>query len=208
MAKAPADRIAAALEALEAGFPSEAARKRALDNLNRAYSTIQEAAFDAICTAARGIEGDPDAQHALFRENELPFDLHQVRDRHFPTLERFGAQHALVRDLIALRATIKAADIKPAPQRDPDAQRAEIVRKTILEELQHRKEAYVQGLDIARLLGGLAVTVNAHLVYGHKRAIFTRSFFYLNGQLTALRTILAIAGTFERERKEAEAKAS
>lgn len=208
MAKAPADRIAAALEALEAGFPSEAARKRALDDLNRAYTTIRNAAFDAVCTAVRARQGDTAAQDALFADNALPYDLHQVRDRHFPALERFSPQHALVRDLIALRATIKAADIKPAPQRDPDAQRAEIVRKTILEELQHRKEAYVQGLDIARLLGGLAVTVNAHLVYGHKGAIFTRNFFYLNGQLTALRTILAIAGTFERERKEAEAKAS
>lgn len=205
MAKDPADRIAAALEALEAGFPSEAARKRALDNLNRAYSTIQEAAFDAICSAARGLDGDTAAQDALFADNALPYDLHQVRDRHFPALERFSPQHALVRDLIALRAAIKAATINPAPQRDPDAQRAETVRKSILEEIQHRRETYVRGLDLARRFGGLRVSVNAHLVYGHKGAIFARTFFYLNGELTALQTILAIADTLKRE---TDAKAS
>ena len=202
MAKAPADRIAAALDALDAGFPSEAARKRALDDLNRAYCSIRDAAFDAICSAVRQIAAetaDDDACTALFRENELPYDLHQVRDRHFPILERFGAQHALVSDLVALRAAIKAAPINPAPQRDPAGQRAETVRKSILEELQRRKETYVRGLDLARRFGGLRVSVNAHLVYGHKGAVFTRNFFYLNGELTALQTIIAIADTLERE---------
>lgn len=199
MAKAPADRIATALGALEAGFPSEAARKRALDDLNRAYTTIREAAFDAVCTAVRALDGDSEAKNALFADNELPYDLHQVRERHFPALERFSPQHALVRDLIALRAAIKAAPIKPTAQRDQAAQRAETVRKSIIEEIQHRRETYVRGLDLARRFGGLRVSLNAHTVYGHKGAIFTRTFFYLNGELTALQTILAIADTLKRE---------
>lgn len=211
MAKTPADRIASAQAAFEAGFASKAAQKRALDELNRAYETIQDAAYVAQIAAAPYqhsavilTEEQRAERGAFFRANDLPFDLHHVRDRHLQIIDRWlhsGLEN--VKALIALRAAIKDAEIAPAPAKPEIEVKAEAVRKTIAEEMEARKVQFVEGLGIARLFNGLPVSVNVHWVHGHKGAVFLRHFFYLRGKLTPLNMILAIAEAHAAEKKAA-----
>lgn len=222
MPKTTADRIALAQAAFEAGFASKAGQKRALEELNRGYNVIRDAAFSAQVDAApfQGSKVELTAEqyaerNAHFRANDLPFDLHQVRDRHIEILARWTEEAALVRDLIALRAAIKDAPIAPAPEKPEAVVKAEAVRRSIVEEMERRKAMFVEGLDLGRVFAelfprknkageiipsaSLPVTVNAHWVRGHKGTDFVRHFFYLGGKLTPLQTIMAIADTLDRE---------
>lgn len=201
------DAIATALEGLEAGFPSEGARKRALEGLNRAYSKLHDQAHDAqIAEACRRWPSCDDeethrARGAFYDQNHLPFDLHQVRDRHMPIFERFGGQDGLVGDLLATRAKVKAAPIAPIPVKSEHKDRAETVRRTLMEELERRQQTYVRGLKVGRLFNRLPVSINVHLVHGHKGTVFLRCFYYLAGELTPLQTILAVMDQLEREKE-------
>lgn len=200
--KTAADRITAAAAAFEAGFASKAAQKRALDDLNRAYSSVRDAAHLEQIKAAPSFD-EREARAAHFAANDMPFDLHQVRDRHVDILVAWGANIVDVRGMIDLRAAIKSAEIAPAPVNETKV-RVEAVRRTLLEEMERRQVQFVEGLDMARHFGGLHVSVNAHWVHGHKGAVFIRHFFYLAGRLTPLNTIMAIADQLEREKEEAE----
>jgi len=213
MARTAQDRLTAAAAAFESGFLSMAAKKRALDDLNRAYDEIRRGAHDRQITAANnnpGMNNDGENRMAFFAKHDLPFDLHQVRDRHIEIIGLWSDDANLVRELIALRAAIKEAAIAPAPAKPEIEVRAETVRRTIVEEMARRKSLFVEGLDLGRLWNemfpgkdgeiSLPVSVNAHWVHGHKGAHFVRHFFYLRGKLTPLNTILAIAEQLEREK--------
>lgn len=225
MPKTPADRIALAQAAFEAGFLSNAARKRAQEELSRAYNSIREKAFDAVrdhafATIPGAEQADYTARNEIFRANDLPFDLHQVRDRHVEIVAKWSDDAAILPEMIALRAAIKAAEIAPAPAKPEIEVKAEIVRRSIVEEMERRKALFVEGMEIGRIFAqlyprkdkdgnalgpsaSLPVTVNAHWVHGHKGAVFTRNFFYLAGKLTPLNTIIAIADQLEREAEAA-----
>lgn len=206
MTKTAADRIEIAQAAFEAGFLSMAAKKRAQEELSRAYEAIRTAAHDRQITRANERFGDDyQARMEFFANNELPFELHQVRDRHI-TIITYWTNAETIRDLsaaIALRAEIKAAELAPAPVKPEAAQKAEAIRKTITEQMEARKAQYIEALDIARHFNGLPVSVTAHWVHGHKGARFIRHFFYLRGKMTALQVILAAAETYEREQEAA-----
>jgi hypothetical protein len=199
MARQIEDRLAAAQDAFDAGFQSKAAQKRALDELNRAYFSIRDAAHTEQIKGAPSFD-DQAARRAHFNANEMPFDLHHVRDLHIEIIAAWGGNPVLVRDMIALRLAIKAAEIAPPPVNENKV-RVETVRKSIVEEMERRHAQYVEGLDMARHFGGLHVSVNAHWVYGHKGAVFLRRFFYLAGRLTPLNTIVCIAEQLEREKE-------
>ncbi|RWX72563.1 hypothetical protein [Mesorhizobium sp. M2A.F.Ca.ET.039.01.1.1] len=200
--KTPADRFASAQAAYEAGFLSMAAKKRATDDLSRAYEAVRDQITSAILRDRGPMTTAPTEEETRLTDlyYSIPFDLHQVRDRHFEALAAYPA-FEIVRDFIAMRAAIKAAPIAPAPVKPEIEVKAEKVRRSIIEEMQRHKQQYVRGLEVARLFGGLPVSVNAHWVNGHKGAVFLRHFFYLRGELTPLNTIIAIAETIEREQE-------
>ena len=136
----------------------------------------------------------------VLNAHELPHTLHLVKDIHFERVAGIPA-FAPVRDLIALRAAINAAEIIPV-ERSPQAEKVEAVHQS---EMERRKTQHVGGLDMADRLGGLPVTVNAHMVTNDKGKTFVRHFFYLSGKLTPLNTIIAIAEQLEKgQKKEAQ----
>lgn len=196
--------ITEAQAAFDAGFLSEAARKRAIANLSTAYQMQRDNAHDACIDAANGaqpLEGQARVDH--FNAFDLPFDLHAFRPKHFPTLVRWAGQNEaeLVSDLLAMREAMKAAPVgiaKAAPSA-LEAKEAQ-VRETVREFMDRRHADYLHALDIGHLFGGkLPVSVNAHTVWGHKGAVFTRHFYYLAGKFTALNVIMAAAQTLEDE---------
>ena len=199
MPKNPADRIASAQSAFEAGFASKAAQKRALDDLNRAFKSVRDGLMTAILVARTDVDEEKNREDYW----SIPFELHHIRDKHLEIAARYSEEFAIVRDLIALRAAIKSAEIAPPPAKPEIEVKAEKVRRSILEEMESRKAQFIEGLEVTRLFNGLPVSANAHMVHGHKGAVFVRHFFYLNGKITALNMILAIAEAHEAE-KESE----
>ena len=211
MARTIDDYVALALDAFNAGFLSKAAQKRALDNVSRAFDLVTGATRDAILSEASATFTDLSTveleQARIDWTNArgywaMPSYPHEYRAaKHGEIFERYG-NRADAERLAALRDAIKGADIAPAPVNET-AKRVETVRRSIFDEMERRKAQYVEALEIGRLFGGLPVHVNAHIVHGHKGAVFLRHFFYLRGKLTPLNTIIAAAETLARERESA-----
>lgn len=198
-------RMVYAHDMLEAGFASEAARKKALDKLNNAYEILQVHVSALIANDIWNQipgEGDQEARSEMFNKAELPFSLHHVREKHVMIFESYECG-SIVKDMLELRAAIKDAHVAVVPKTDRIERKAAEVRQTIVQEMERRRARYIEELDIARMLGGkLNVTARSHYVIGHKGTKFVRSFFYLNGKLTALNTIIAVADQIERENKK------
>jgi hypothetical protein len=203
-----ANHIDAATNALEAGFLSEAARKRALDNVNRAYDLITRAVREEHLAYFHALPHDDNGRPVLAADEQANHDrirdlyygipaLHVLKDKHFAAYAEWPRFEA-ARDLVALRAAIKAAEIvkheRPVKENDE-------VRKYVIKTLEERKAEFVSGVKLAHLFGGLHVTASAHWVYGHKGARFIRYFFYLNGRFTALNMIMAIAEKYQADTK-------
>lgn len=124
------ERIEAARTAFEAGFRSNAAQKDAISRLNRAYCIVRDMARDAIRDHAftkypTMEEADSIARGELFRANDLPFDLHQVRYHHVAIIEQWTGLGLVVREMFELREAINVAEIAPAPARIAEAYAAE-----------------------------------------------------------------------------------
>lgn len=196
-----------------AGFTSKAGQKRALDSLNRAYEEVRNAWRNVQIANAPKISdfNNPDsaewaARTEFFNAMDLPFDLHQVRDRHYAEADHFtpGAGDA-IRSLVELRTAIKGAEIAP-PVKDATKVRAAKVLVHLKDLMERRKAQFLQAVDLTEVLGDEGVIIhglsaNTHYVHGHKGTTFLRTFFYLHGTLTPLNTILAGAEEAARRAK-------
>ncbi|TXH17844.1 MAG: hypothetical protein E6R03_03210 [Hyphomicrobiaceae bacterium] len=210
MARTFEDYLGKAIDAANDGFLSEAARKRALADVNRAWDVLKNEIHERILSEADGKfvpagETLNDEEWAARRNWinaqgywDLPDYPHTYRAEKHAAF--FGDLNAKALEAIQLRDAIKTVDIA-APVKDEGKASIVAVRKTIVEEMERRKAQYVEALEIGRHFGGLPVSVNAHWVHGHKGAVFLRHFFYLAGKLTPLNTIIAAADTLEREKE-------
>ncbi len=195
MPRSISDYVDPALEALNAGFASVAAQKRALDNVSRAFDLCKSSIQNALL-ADRSIGGD--------NWRELYYNvpaLHNWKERHAADYE-FSGVTATVAELVDLRNAIKAAPINfvAKPEPSPFQVRAE---KTIAEIIERRGAQYLRALDLSEIFGGLMVSVNTHVVHGHKGAVFYRSFYYLAGEFTPLNIIIAAAEELSRRAEAA-----
>lgn len=219
-ASATFDRLTnEALDLFNAGFSSKAGQKRGLDNLNRAYNELRDAwrkvqianapysGVDRMLTEAECLE-----RSAFFYGEgalDMPFDLHQVRDRHFDALEVYlPGSTSILRNLVELRATIKAATITP-PAKDETKVLAKRVVESLVDLMARRKAQYLEAIDLSEVLGDKVVirglTANSHYVTNDHGTTFLRTFFYLYGKLTPLNSILAGAQEAARRAEEAQA---
>lgn len=113
--------MTAVREALASGFSTEAARKACNERLGRAYSDVRQVI--ASVTTAFLDRDDRDAWSAHW-ESDFPFDLHNVRDRHYAAALAYRADIdvllAPIRALAALRAEVKAYTLAPkkTPKRE------------------------------------------------------------------------------------------
>lgn len=202
-----ADRIESnitkAIESFEAGFKSESARKRAQTHVSQAYELIRSDAHNQTIDAGR--VAFPEAMNGndeQFREyiefmtaHDIPSELHQIRDRHHAFFD--AEQQAILPRLIELRSAIKTAPTIKVEADPMDAKVIEI-RTTLAEEMEARQARFLTAYDMTKHFG-MSVSVSAHWVTHQKGTEFIRHFFYLNGNLTALNTIIAIADTLKRE---------
>ena len=199
-------KILAAQVAFETGFKSEAARKRALGELSSAYEYLYRETHNAIIDAGRAafpewmISGATEQYEGYcdyLNSHDLPFALSSIRPKHFELFS--GHDQVILTVLVDMRKAIKNAEIILV-EASENVKRAEVVRKTLREEMDARQEIYINGYDLSKILG-LNVSANAHYVRHSKGTEFIRYFYYLNGNLTALNTIIAIAQKLEKDKE-------
>ena len=167
-------------------FSAKAHQKEALDYLNRAYSLVRE----------QNNSGNT-------YENcwDIPFDLHQIRDRHFVMFKE--EHHVALRELVSLRAIFKFIEVvKPAPKNDAVERKAAEVTKEVKNLLEMRTAQYNRAIDLGRLFNYLPVSVTPHHVTNQFGTSFIRCFYYLDGKMTPLNIIMAAAGQLEREKEK------
>jgi hypothetical protein len=195
--KNAAEYIATATAAFDAGFASKAAQKRALDDLNRAFDREREghgADYRVELFANDEAHGENWDRAAFLDARDVPFDLHHVRERHLAIFAMYSrGRAATVRDLVELRAAIKAAPIATVePKSKPLEELSKKVDKSLAEIMDMRRAQYREGIELVEVFGQLPVTMSVHVVHGHKGAIFPRRFFFMAGKLTPLNVILAV----------------
>lgn len=122
------DHIARAKAAVAEGFTTKAAQQDAIATLNRGYEKARNWMHD------RQIEAAPSeypARSEFFAARDVPFDLHNVREKHLPVLAEYvPGLDGIVRDLIAVRAEVKAAPVNKAAPKPAPAPSAEEGRMT------------------------------------------------------------------------------
>jgi hypothetical protein len=167
-------------------FSAKAHQKEALDYLNRAYSLVRE---------------QNNSGNAYENCWDIPFDLHQIRDRHFVMFKE--EHHVALRELVSLRAIFKFIEVvKPAPKNDAVERKAAEVTKEVKNLLEMRTAQYNRAIDLGRLFNYLPVSVTPHHVTNQYNTSFIRCFYYLNGKMTPLNIIMAAAGQLEREKEK------
>jgi hypothetical protein len=167
-------------------FSAKAHQKEALDYLNRAYSLVRE---------------QNNSGNAYENCWDIPFDLHQIRDRHFVMFKE--EHHVALRELVSLRAIFKFIEVvKPAPKNDAVERKAAEVTKEVKSLLEMRTAQYNRAIDLGRLFNYLPVSVSPHHVTNQYGTSFIRCFYYLDGKMTPLNIIMAAAGQLEREKEK------
>jgi len=167
-------------------FSAKAHQKEALDYLNRAYSLVR---------------GQNNLNSTCESRWDIPYDLHQIRDRHFAMFK--VEHHVALKELVSLRAIFKFIEVvKPAPKNDAVERKAAEVTKEIKNLLEMRTAQYNRAIDLGRLFNYLPVSVSPHHVTNQYGTSFIRCFYYLDGKMTPLNIIMAAAGQLEREKEK------
>ena len=186
----------AALDAMNAGFSSKAAQKRALDDVTRAYEMLRRQVQNA-CLASKGGTGPmTDAVTDIYYN--CPSYPHAFRAKHaaavrieFPELEAVVAN---LESLAALRNAIVSTVITPPAKDETKAHTARVI-ESIAALMARRKVQFAMAFDLTDVLGdkcrinGFSCT--SHYVTNAHGTQFIRTFYYLFGKLTPLNTILA-----------------
>lgn len=198
-------RLEAALQAMDEGFSSKAAQKRALEDLGRAYDHTEEAFRTLVRdTYAPGPDHSDEEwvdYIARLNEFETPHCLHQVRQRHIEKVSELSPNLAAKIALLAdVRAEAKGQEVAPPA---PKAEKSEYevkVERTLKEEMERLQTQYLRAVDLARIFNGVPVSANSHMVTNQHGTTFVRTFYFMDGKLTRLNLIIAAAEQVAREK--------
>jgi hypothetical protein len=196
MARTASFYIDAALTAYNAGFTSKSGQQNAIADLNRAYDLgVKGMIQDELLQIDRA-ERD-DQWNTLYWGTP---DLHNWKPKHSELFARFTENVALAEQLVALRASIKAAPVNAPVRAEPSPYEVK-ARETLMDLIQRRQTQYLEAVALGEVFGGLPVSANTHLVTNEYGTTFLRTFYYLAGQFTPLVIIIAAAQELEDRAK-------
>lgn len=210
-----------ATESFSKGFTTKSAKKEALDDLNRAYDLIREPIHDTAIKLALAAHPEVNTYQSFTPEikayydainvYDMPFGLHQVRDRHLNAIKDITDQVKTIQDLIELRLAIKDSEVAVREAKTEGLEQK--IRRTILEEITARKEKFDVAKRIVELFGEftkdedgrdvvlLPLSVNHVYCMNMFGSHWIRIDWYLRGKKTAFNTIMAAAEQVQREQK-------
>jgi hypothetical protein len=121
---------------------------------------------------------------------DIPMSLHHIKIEDKEYLDMKGYNSKEIFNLLELRNQIKDYPILP-PQQNKEQEFHDRVLNNIKQKLDNTESKIAQGLDLVEMFGYMDVSCDAHYVTNQYGTTFIRHFFYLNGCLTALKTIQA-----------------
>lgn len=196
MARTASFYVDAALTALNNGFTSKSGQQNAIADLNRAYDVgVKGMIQDELLQLDRA---ERDEQWNTLYWG-IP-DLHNWKAKHSELFARFIENVALAEQLVALRASIKAAPVNTPVRAEPSPYEVK-ARETLMELIQRRQTQYLEAVALGEVFGGLPVSANTHLVTNEHGTTFLRTFFYLRGEFTPLNVIIAAAEELAARKK-------
>lgn len=178
--------MASVLEMIDAGFSSKARQKEALEQVSHAWHMVR----DEVLSQNYGGE-----TNFVW---EMPLDLHHCTTKKMDALRAFegiqGFDHFefWVSQLRDLREAVKAV---PVVKQAPKNQKVAEVYQNVIDRIKQHDDL----VDVADIFGGLQVSATPHSVFRDGKW-FLRVFFYVNGKLTPLATIIAAAETIKAKK--------
>lgn len=193
-----------ALDLFNKGFTTKSAQKESLRYLNLAFEVLRKKVnHDLLNRRDAGTISDDDMQPLYWL---LPYDLHQFNEKKH--IHPFNGDYAEIFEemkyLKELRNTIKDAPIERVVSPEKEyKEKAEKIEKSLKELFEHAMQEYDRALRLAEIFGRVPVSVTPHYVH-RDGGRFVRYFYFVNGKLTALNTIIAAMQThaINQEKKE------
>ena len=190
------------MEMFNQGFTTKSAKKDAIALITREFETVTD--------TTKGIRGQ---LLDMRSEGTITHEECDIMYWGFPTLNNWKEKHsnmfktlfpnevAYIESLVEMRETFKDAEIITVKRESTIDIKRKQIELTIKEEIEKSNKMFISGLKMVEIFGNMNVSVNAHYVvnqFGHK---FVRCFYYLNGRIMALNTIIAIAEEIENKGK-------
>lgn len=184
--------IEEAIKAVAKGFFSKAEQKRAMGHLNSAYYWLRDMLTDAIIAAKNS--GWNLTERKFPSIFEIPYDLANWKPaKHSKMYECFQDQAvSLINELLEMREAYKQMPIVKKPVSSHARLQA-----AVKEKVGNIRGMIVEGVRLAEIFGNLPISVNVHSVYFGEGREYLRCFYFMNGKITKLGTILAIMEELE-----------
>ena len=165
-------------------FFSKSEQKEALDNLNRAYDEVYK-------NKDLSIQDFPTHEERWDLIIQLPSNLYLVREKHRPLFEKVKMDCDTIFKLVEYRNEFKNFEIVPKAKENNDfAQVMQFIVSGVQSNFQDDGRNYLKeklGEDLYR-----RVRWDWHFVRNSRGTDFIRVFWFLDGRITKLQSILAM----------------
>lgn len=172
---------------LDAGFTTQAAKKRAMSTLAYAWEYLSELVrYQYLIMPSEKYTDEMTQLYYDFPSRAAVFNQ-KWADK---VNNLFGVDYPVWWDLKNLADAIKLADINPVQPKvvDPVIERA---YKTIQDQIETAKSDVVYGMKLVEIFGNLPVSVTAHYCHMSNGTSYLRCFWFLAGRMVKLSTIIA-----------------
>lgn len=179
---------------INSGFKSHASRQRALKGLNSAYSILRGKIHKELLSVIHAGEPVSAALASTVYYDYTPMDLHLFKGKHADKIISVVPQveylTVLALDLVKKRESVKNMPIIKK-ELAKSGYKTDLYGK-IQKRLELLSVSSDPDLDCSEYFEDLKVSANVHLCRNYNDTVYVRVFFYLNGELTPLNTILAL----------------
>jgi hypothetical protein len=182
---------------LDAGFTTQAAKKRAQSTLAYAWAYLAELVrYQYLTMPSEKYTDEMTSLYYDFPSRAAVFNQ-KWADK---VNSLFGVDYPVWWDLKNLADAIKLADITPVQPKivDPVVERA---YKTIQEQIETTKSNVLYGLKLTELFGNLPVSVTAHYCHMNNGTSYLRCFWFMAGHMVKLSDIIATLQKTKNETK-------
>lgn len=189
------DKLGKSLDLFNGGFTSQAQKKEVNNLLLAAYDFVIDELRQTIKEDTLSRAGASDEPITM---PELYFSIPRLqhwKEKHNQMFALYPVYVEKIAQLVSLRSATKLAPVTPIETKMDNSyhKESEKIQEAVSSLLSKKNKQYIEGVQLAEMFNGLSVSVKAHRVSNARGTEFTRHFYYLEGKLTALNLIVAIA---------------
>jgi hypothetical protein len=187
-------------------FVTKSAQKTCLQDLNLAYEALDDLVKNEYLETTtleqrQSVNFIESAESKMYWE--IPMYPHQFKQKHADAILACYPYLTSIVDrmlaLVAIRAEVVETPINAKLIKEvcPMTDRVE---KTIAEFMAKAKADYAHGISLMEEFGHMNVYANVHSVVNQYGTRFNRAFYYMDGKLTKLNTIICVYEVMQRRR--------